>query len=112
MSWSREEALTDPVIRNAVIFLSEFKFFLRDIPVEITMRLYRPMHSGKVVVRRSHDLRIDGVTDQPKLNCENEDQEGEVLHAAVDEMVCLYNAARSQGLAPDPSWLKPNADFK
>ncbi|HXM74716.1 MAG TPA: hypothetical protein VN904_05530, partial [Chthoniobacterales bacterium] len=61
MSWSREEALTDPAIREPLIFLSEFRFSLRDIPTEIAVRLYRPIHSGKIVARRSHDISVSGL---------------------------------------------------
>ena len=111
MSWSREEALTDPAIREPLIFLSEFRFCLRDIPVEIAVRLYRPLHSGKIVVRRSHDISVSGLDPQQAAACNDDSGEGEVLHAAVDELICVYNAARAQGLTPDKSWLKPNADF-
>ncbi|MEY2541509.1 MAG: hypothetical protein QOI22_1111 [Verrucomicrobiota bacterium] len=111
MSWSREEALTDPGIREPLIFLSEFRFSLRDIPVEIAVRLYRPLHSDKIVVRRSHDIVVEGLNAEQAAKCENEDREGEVLHAAVDELLCVYNAARAQGLTPDTSWLKRSADF-
>ncbi len=112
MSWSREEALTDPAVVEPMKFLSEFRFSLRDIPGEITVRLYQPVHSGKVVVRRSHDLAIKGLNSAQTEKCDDDSSEGDVLHAAVNELVCLYNAARAQGLKPDASWLKPNADFK
>ena len=110
--WSREEALTDPAIREPLIFISEFRFFLRDIPTEIAVRLYRPIHSSKIVVRRSHDISVDGLNRQSIAECEDVSREGEVLHSAVDELVCVYNAARAQGLKPEPSWLKPNANFR
>jgi hypothetical protein len=109
--WSREEALTDPSIREPLIFLSEFRFSLRDIPTEISVRLYRPIHSAKIVVRRSHDISVSGLNAQQAAKCEDDSKEGEVLHAAVDELLCVYNAARAQGLTPATSWLKPNADF-
>ena len=111
MSWSREEALTDPAIREPLIYLSEFRFCLRDIPVEIAVRLYRPLHSGKIVVRRSHDMSVSGLDPQQAATCSDDSAEGEVLHAAVDELICVYDAARAKGLTPDRSWLKPNADF-
>jgi hypothetical protein len=111
MSWSREEALTDPAIREPLIFLSEFRFSLRDIPTEITIRLYRPIHSAKIVVRRSHDISVSGVDAATSATPEDEGHEGEVLHAAVDEFLSIYNAARAKGLKPDASWLKPNPHF-
>jgi len=113
MSWSREEALTDPAVREAIMFTSEFRFRLRDIPTEITLRLYRPLHSGRLVVRRSHDLSIPQVgAPAPAAHSDESDSEGDALHLVVDEMVSLYNAARAQGLTPDASWLTPNKNFR
>ena len=95
-----------------MMFTSEFRFCLRDIPTEIILRLYRPLHSGRLVVRRSHDLSIPQVAaPAPAAHADESDREGDALHAVVDEMVSLYNAARAQGLTPDTSWLKPNEHF-
>jgi hypothetical protein len=112
MSWSREEALTDPAIVEPMKFLSEFRFSLKGIPIEIAVRLYQPVHSGKIVVRRSHDLVIEGLKQTAAEDCADDSAEGEVLHAAVNELICVYNAARAQGLQPNASWLKANADFR
>ena len=113
MSWSREEALTDPAVREPMMFTSEFRFRLRDIPTEIILRLYRPLHSGRLVVRRSHDLSIPQVA-APALApyADESNNEGEALHLVVEEMVSLYNTARAQGLTPDASWLRPNENFR
>ena len=110
MSWSREEALTDPGVVGPMRFLSEFRFSLRDIPTEIVVRLYQPMHSSDILVRRSHDIVIEGIK-APTSDCDDCSSEGEVLHAAVNDLVAAYNAARAKGLKPDASWLKPNPDF-
>jgi hypothetical protein len=111
MSWSREEALTDPAIREPMKFLSEFRFSLRDIPVEITIRLYQPVHSGRIVIRRSHDIAIEGISPGKAYNYDEESSEGEALQAAVCDLVTAYNAARAKGLKPDGSWLKANLNF-
>src|ERR1700730_8626379 len=111
MSWSREEALTDPAIREPLIFLSKFRFSPAICPTEIEGGLSGPIHSGKMVARRTHDISVSGWNPQQAAKCEDDSQEGEVLHAAVDELIRVYNAARAQGLKPDASWLKPNADF-
>jgi len=111
MSWSREEALTDPAISEPMKFLSEFRFSLRDIPVEITIRLYQPVHSGRIVIRRSHEIAVDDINPAKVQNQDDDSSEGEALHAAVDDFVMVYNAARAKGLKPDRSWLKPSADF-
>jgi hypothetical protein len=111
MSWSREEALTDPAVVKPMKLLSEFRFSLRDIPTEIAVRLYQPIHSIDVLVRRSHDIVVDGVQ-APATVCENLSSEGEVLHAAVNDLIAVYNAARAKGLKPEVSWLRPNPDFR
>jgi hypothetical protein len=112
MSWSREEALTDPAVREAMMFTSEFRFRLRDIPTEIILRLYRPLHSGRLVVRRSHDLSIPQVAaPAAAAHADESDSEGDALHRVVDEMVSLYDAGRAQGLTPNASWLTPNENF-
>jgi hypothetical protein len=112
MSWSREEALTDPAVVEPMKFLSEFRFSLRDIPIEITLRLYKPLHSGKIVVQRSHDIAIAGIARPPAETFEEDCSEGEALREVVNELVSVYNAARAKGLKPDSSWLKPNPEFK
>ena len=95
------------------MFTSEFRFRLRDIPTEIILRLYRTLHSGRLVVRRSHDLSIPQVAaPAPTAHADESDSEGDALHLVVDEMVALYNAARAQGLTPDASWLTPNKNFR
>jgi len=111
MSWSREEALTDPAIVQSSKFLSEFRFFLRDIPTEIAVRLYQPMHAGGIVFRRSHDILVDGVNPPRATECSDDCGEGEILHVAVNDLIAVYNSARAKGIKPDLSWLKPNPQF-
>lgn len=111
MSWSTSEAMTDPVIRTPMSFPSEYKFHLRDIPTEITLRLYNPLHSSGIMIRQSHLISVPDLEPQEQAACEDETQEGEVLQQVISGFVCVYNAALSKGLKPDPSWLQPNPDF-
>ncbi len=111
MSWSTSEALTDPAIREPMSFRSEFKFFLRDLPVEITLRLYNPIHSNTVIVRRSHLISVPGLDAQEQAICEDQTQDGEVLQNVVSEFVCVYNAAIAKGLKPEAGWLQATPDF-
>ena len=112
MSWSISEALTDPTIKEAMAFRSEFKFHLRDIPTEITLRFYNPFHSNQIVVRQSHRLSIPDLDAQERAVCENESEDGEVLQTVVSEFVCNYNAAVAKGLKPEASWLQVDPDFR
>jgi hypothetical protein len=112
MSWSISEAMTDPAIREPIAFHSEFKFFLRDIPVEITVRLYNPIHSSAVLVRQSHLISVPGLDAQEQAICEDQTQDGEVLQSVISGFVCVYNAAVVKGLKPDSSWLQQNPEFR
>jgi hypothetical protein len=111
MSWSISEAMTDPAIREPMSFRSEFRFFLRDIPVEITLRLYNPIHSSTIIVRQSHLISVPGLDRPEQANCEDQTQDGEVLQSVVSEFVCNYNAAIAKGLKPEASWLQQNPGF-
>ncbi len=111
MSWSTSEAMTDPAIREPMAFRSEFRFFLRDIPVEITLRLYSPIHSSSIVVRKSHRLSIPGLDEQKRASEEDQTEEGEVLQNVICQFVFPYNAAIGKGLKPDPSWLQQDPEF-
>jgi len=111
MSWSISEAMTDPAIKEPMTFRSEFKFFLRDIPTEITVRLYNPFHSNRIEVRQSHRISIPGLDPQSRTACEDDGQDGEVLQSVVSEFVCNYNAAIAKGLKPEASWLQINPSF-
>jgi hypothetical protein len=111
MGWSTSEAMTDPAIREPMSFRSEFKFSLREIPVEITLRLYNPIHSSTVVVRQSHFISVPGLERQEQTICEDQTQDGEVLQQVISGFVCIYNAAIGQGLRPEASWLRRNPEF-
>jgi hypothetical protein len=112
MSWSREEALNDPAVREPMMFVSEFRFSLRDIPTEIAVRVYRLLFSGEYVARCSHKLVIPRVSAPSAAGeAETDPSEGGTLHEAVDQLIKVYKAARAQGLTPEASWLIPNTDF-
>lgn len=111
MSWSTSEALTDPAIREPISFRSEFRFHLRNIPVEITLRLYSRVHSSTVIIRQSHTISVPGLDPQEKTSCEDQTEDGEVLQSVISQFVCEYNAAVAKGMKPDPSWLQQNPDF-
>ena len=64
--------MTDPAIREPMSFRSEFKFLLKGIPTEITLRLYNPIHSSAVVVRQSHRIAIPGLDAQERAACEDD----------------------------------------
>ncbi len=96
---------------NRCLFVQSSNSILRDIPTEITLRLYNPMHSSTVIVRQSHLISVPGLEPQEKAACEDETQDGEVLQSVISGFVCAYNAAIAKGMKPDPSWVQPNPEF-
>jgi hypothetical protein len=112
MSWSTSEALTDPAIREPISFRSEFRFHLRDIPVEITLRLFNRVHSGTVMIRQSHTISVPELDPQEAAVCEDQTEDGEVLQGVISQFVCVYNAATAKGIKPNASWLQKNPDFQ
>jgi len=103
--------MTDPSIREPMTFRSEYRFSLRDIPVEITLRLYKPIHSSSIVVRKSHRLSIPGFDEQPRATGEEQTEEGEALQDVICQFVHAYNGAIAKGLKPNPSWLQRDPKF-
>jgi hypothetical protein len=103
--------MTDPAIREPMAFRSEYRFSLRDIAVEITLRLYSPIHSSSIIVRKSHLLSIPGLDEQIKASAEEQTEEGEALQEVICQFVHAYNAAIAKGLKPDPSWLQQDPKF-
>lgn len=104
--------MTDPAIREPMSFRSEFKFCLREIPVEITLRLYNPVHSNTVIVRQSHSISVPGLDPQEQAKCDDLTQDGDALQNVISVFVCAYNAAVANGLKPDSSWLRQNPEFR
>ena len=88
--------MTDPAIREPMSFRSEFRFFLRDIPVEITLRLLQS-HSLRVaiIVRQSHLISVPGLDRQEQASCEDQTQDGEVLQS-VSQRVRLRLQRRNR----------------
>ncbi len=99
MSWSTSKALTDPAIRKPMAFPSEFRVQLKEIPVEITLRLCNRVHSSTVIVRQSHIISVPGLDAQAQAG-------------AISQFVCAYNAATAKGMKPEASWLKQNPEFR
>ena len=111
MSWSTNEAFTDPAIRGSMSFRSEFKFFLKEIPVEITLRLYDPIHSEDIVVRQSHMISVPEMGPAQEPVCADQTLEGEVVQSVIRQFLDVYNAAVGKGLKPEASWLKLDTNF-
>ena len=94
-----------------MVFVSEFRFFLKNIPTEITVRLYRPMQGSGIIFQQSHFIKTPMQPGPYRTSRPWNDDEGSALHQVVHALATEYNAAVHQGHAPDPSWLVENDQF-
>ena len=111
MAWTIEAALKDEAVEGPVQFISEFKFFLKNIPVEITIRLYRPLFGTGVLFKQSHFIHTPEQAGAYRTSRPWNDYEASALSQAIDGLTSYYNAAVLKGHEPSADWLEPNSDF-
>jgi len=93
-------------------FIGEYKFYLRDIPVEITVRLYKSFNGKGVMFEQSHFINTPSQIDEYRTSRPWNDNEKIALDQAVSGLLRFYNMAVSEGHLPDESWLARNESFK
>jgi hypothetical protein len=111
MPWTPDAALDDPVVERPMVFVSEFRFYLKDIPTEITVRLYRPLQGRAIVFEQSHFIKTPTQAGPYRTDKSWNDDEGSALHQVVFGFTSHYNEAVNRGHRPDPSWLEENEQF-
>lgn len=111
MSWTINAALDDPLIDGPMVFLSEFKFSLKGISTEITIRLYRPHRGAGVIFDQSHFIHTPEQGTPYRTSRPQNDDEASALHQAISGMTRFYEIAVNKGHSPSSSWLVPNDSF-
>jgi hypothetical protein len=111
MPWTVETALGDAAVEQPVQFVSEFKFFLKDIPTEITIRLYRPVNGSGVQFTQSHFIQTPDQAGPYRTSRPWNDDEPRALHQVIDGLTSYYKAAVLNGHKPSADWLHENSHF-
>ena len=111
MPWTIESALENELIQNQRKLLSEYKFELGEIPVEITIRMYQQLKGNKVEFTQSHFIHTPKQAGPYKTSIPIKDYEAEALHQVVSAFSNYYSQAVSAGCKPSPSWLIKNEEF-
>lgn len=112
MAWTQKEIFRDPAITRAKKLISEYRFELDKIPIEITIRLYEGYSGNGVGFEQSHFIHTPTQIGPYKTSCPCDDTESSALHQAVRGFLTYYNEAVKEGHTPDESWLVQNNNFK
>src|SRR6266511_2318072 len=87
MNASIEKVLRNPHLEVQREFLAEYQFQLKDIPVSITIRLYKRLGSDVVEFRQSHFIHTPVQADRYRTNSSWGENEAEALDRAVQTFV-------------------------
>jgi hypothetical protein len=106
-----ESVFDDPAIELPRQFVSEFKFSLKDIGVEIRIKIYRFLSSSKFGFEQSHYIKTpqQGGPYRPGLAAFG--NEAAALHQAVQSIMTHYEPAVQAGIEPCDEWMIPNQCF-
>jgi len=112
MAHTIESAFDHEHVNDVLQFLSEYRFTLSDIPIAITIRLFRPIAAGGgVFFRQSHFISTPKQAGPYRTSRPWNDTEEAAINQVVSAMNMEYDAAIKAGMTPDETWLTPNDSF-
>lgn len=111
MAKTAESVFDNDLINKPVKLLSEYQFFLGDLPEKIKIRLYKPLKGEGVTFTQSHFINTPVQIDAYRTSRPWNDDESSALRQAIFGFTSNYKDAVNQGHSPETSWLEPNMDF-
>ena len=108
MAWTIEKALEDDAIESTEITHSGYSFWLKGIPVEVSVVLSLNPAKGGFNFRLSHFIHTPNQIGPYHPSLPWGDDAAYALHRAVDAIASYYKAAVKEGHTPKDSWLVPN----
>ena len=111
MNASIENVLRNPLLEVQSEFLAEYQFQLKDIPVCITIRLYKRLGSDVVEFRQSHFTHTPVQATRYRTDSSWGESESEALHRAIQTFAPFYEEALRAGHKPTEKWLLKNDGF-
>lgn len=108
MNASIKKVLSNPRLEVQREFVGEYQFQLTDIPVPITVRLYRQLGSDVVEFRQSHFIHTPVQGSKYMTSSSWGKDEKEALQRAVQTFVSFYEEAVRAGHRPAAKWLVKN----
>lgn len=111
MAMTDKSVFDNDLINEPVKLLSEYRFFLGDLPEKITIRLYESLKGKEVIFTQSHFINTPVQIDAYRTSRPWNDDESSALHQAIFGFTRFYRDAVNEGHRPELSWLEPNKDF-
>src|SRR5688572_23289541 len=111
MAQTIKDALNHASIEEVKQLLSEYKFRLSRIPVEITIRLYKGVTRGGVWFEQSHYMSSPTQGSPYVTSRPHNSDEADALHQAVRGFTTYYDEAIAEGHSPNENWLVRNDRF-
>ena len=98
-------------IQSAKRFVSEYRFYLEGIPVEITIKLYESIQGYGYLFKQSHFIHTPSQMGPYKTSEATGLSEEAAVERALETFLLDYNGAIRGGYEPQESWLVPNEKF-
>src|ERR1035438_8698860 len=111
MDPSIRQALENPNLEVQRELIREYQFQLKDIPIPITIRLYRRLGTDVIEFRQSHYIRTPVQAGRYRTDSSWGENEAAALRRAIQTLVSFYEDAVRVGKAPAESWLLKNDSF-
>jgi hypothetical protein len=93
-------------------FVSEYQFFVGELPQMITVRFYQSLDRNWIEFEQSHFINTPLQIDAYRTSAPYGDDQDDALRLAVGFcLVQWYEQAIREGHQPDESWLVPNPRF-
>lgn len=103
------EVFDDDAIEYSKVLISEYKFSVKDIAIEITIRIYKST-TGNFDFTQSHYIKTPTQIDEYITN-PSHDTEERSLSRAVRTITQYYNEAVQANHEPSEDWLIENEHF-
>jgi len=98
-------------IESAKRFVSEYRFCLEGIPVEITIRLYESIRGDGYLFKQSHFIHTPVQCGPYMTDHATGSSEDASVKRALQTFLPYYNDAIKNGYEPEEAWLVPNKNF-
>jgi len=107
-----QSAFENEHIHGARRFVSEYQFFVGELPQTVAVRMYEPLDRNWIEFEQSHFINTPLQIDAYRTSAPYGDNEDDALRLAVGFcLVQWYEQAIRDGHQPDESWLVPNPRF-
>ena len=92
-------------------FVSEYRFYLKGIAAQITIRLYEAVLGDGYLFTQSHFIQTPVQAGAYRTDHANGSSEEVAIQRALRTFLSYYDAAIKEGHEPEDAWLVPNKNF-